>query len=61
MVQKQRRRSQNSRYMREILDRLCDYDVDEIRFICKKHQARLGQRPARLAIQASAQRKKKRS
>lgn len=35
-----RRQSQNSRMMREILTRLRDYDVDEIRTLCQKHLRR---------------------
>jgi hypothetical protein len=40
MVKKQRRQSQNSRLMRDILDHLREYDVDEIKLLCERYVAK---------------------
>ncbi len=37
---RQRRQSQNSRYMRQILDRLREYDVEEVRLLCERYRLR---------------------
>lgn len=40
MTKKQRRQSQNGRLMREILNRLREYDVEEVRLLCEKYKQR---------------------
>lgn len=42
MAKRQRRQSQNSRYMRQILDRLREYDVEEVRVLCEKYNLHRG-------------------
>jgi type II secretory pathway pseudopilin PulG len=39
MGKRKRRQSQNSRYMREILSRLREYDLEEIRLLCDRFRA----------------------
>lgn len=49
-MSKQKRQSQNSRIMRDILNRLQEYDLDEIDLLCQKYrsrQNRSGRRGAR--------------
>lgn len=38
MPRKSRRLSQNARLMREILLRLREYDLDEVRLLCEKYK-----------------------
>lgn len=38
MAKKQRRQSQNGRLMREILDRLREYELDEVQLLCEKYK-----------------------
>ena len=38
MGKRQRRQSQNSRYMREILQKLKEFDLDEVRLLCTKYR-----------------------
>lgn len=50
MPKQQRRQSQNSRYMRDILTKLRDYELDEVRLLCEKfrqNQAAKGRRSSR--------------
>ena len=46
MPRSQRRQTQNSRTMREILERLKEFDVAEIRLLCDRHKQRRGPRGA---------------
>jgi len=47
MPKSQRRQTQNSRYMRAILERLKEFDVSEIRLLCEKFRTRRLARPSR--------------
>lgn len=40
MPKRQRRQSQNSQYMRQILDRLREFDVEEVRLLCERYRQR---------------------
>jgi hypothetical protein len=42
MAKSQRRQTQNSRHMREILERLKEFDVAEIRLLCDRYRQRRG-------------------
>jgi len=53
MPTRQRRQSQNSRYMRQILDRLREFDVEEVRLLCERYKHR---HPGRLSGQGGGRR-----
>jgi hypothetical protein len=40
MTKSQRRQTQNSRYMKAILDRLKEFDVSEVRLLCERYKQR---------------------
>ena len=45
MAERKRRRSQNNHLLREIMERLRDYEPDEVLIICNKYRARRNQPP----------------
>lgn len=47
MPKGQRRQSQNSLLMRNILEQLREYDIDEVRLLCRKHASQEQAKPRR--------------
>ncbi len=45
MTERKRRRSQNNHLLREIMERLRDYEPDEVVIICNKFRKRRGMAP----------------
>lgn len=45
MTERKRRRSQNNHLLREIMERLRDYETDEVVIICNKFRKRRGMPP----------------
>lgn len=45
MTERKRRRSQNNHLLREIMERLRDYEPDEVLIICNKYRIRRNQPP----------------
>ncbi len=45
MAKKTRRQSQNTRYMQQVLLRLREYDLDEVRGLCQKYLMQKGRMP----------------